>query len=309
MNLTDQWLEIKKAKLKRHSWDNLNNYMRQATDAWQNRNVKEIGFAEIEDFLLSLKSETGKPLSSKSRANARSVLHDFFKWLCKRRILHKSAFPEFPEMSYQLKLRKTVSKVQQDRILAELYRISHRVNLRIWIGVKWLCTYINLRPGELLSVKEKHIDTEQGRILIPYPKERAPKYVFLIDEDIELLRSTPKGFPEMHFFRHMGGIKGVRSGQRFGSRYLWKWWKRACDNLGIEGVDLYGGTRHSSVIDLRLRCKHSPEAVKRATMHQTNKAFDRYLHLTADELRPLYQDTRTDNALITDLISKRKEKI
>lgn len=305
-NLADQWLEFKKATLARKSWTGLANYMSRACDLWQNRNVKEIGYPEIEDFLLCLKSGNGKPLSSKSRANARSVLHDFFRWLCKRKILQQSAFPEFPEVSYRLKLRKTISKAQQNQILAELYRISHHVNIRIWLGVKWLSTYVNLRPGELLNIKEKHIDLGQGWILIPDPKEREPKYVFLLEEDIEVLRSMPRGFPELHFFRHTGGIKGVREGRQFGSRYLWKWWKRACSNLGIYDVDLYGGTRHSSVIDLRRR--HSPEAVKRATMHRTNKAFERYLHVTADELRPLYQDTRTDNVLITDLVSKRTEK-
>ena len=60
--------------------------------------------------------------------------------------------------------------------------------------------------------------------------------------------------------------------------------------MGVRKVDLYGGTRHSSAIDLRKR--HSPEAVKRATMHGTNEAFDRYLQVTGDELRALYADTR-----------------
>ena len=40
---------------------------------------------------------------------------------------------------------------------------------------------------------------------------------------------------------------GCRS---FGNKYLYKWWKKACSNLGIEGVDLYGGTRHTSTTTL-----------------------------------------------------------
>jgi hypothetical protein len=100
-------------------------------------------------------------------------------------------------------------------------------------------------------------------------------------------------FPFLRTFRELFGIEGTQ----FGPRLLWKWWRKACSNRGIFGVDLYGGTRHSSVIDLRKR--HSPEAVRRATMHSTNKAFKRYLQLTAEEVRPLYADTRPDNSLIT----------
>jgi hypothetical protein len=31
---------------------------------------------------------------------------------------------------------------------------------------------------------------------------------------------------------------------RFVRKVLYKYWKKACANPGIEGVDLYGGTRH-----------------------------------------------------------------
>jgi len=111
----------------------------------------------------------------------------------------------------------------------------------------------------------------------------------------------------MYFFRHLKGNGAAKPGQRFGKDYLYKWWKKACANLGIEGVDLYGGTRHSSVVDLRKR--HSPESVKRATMHSTNKAFERYLQITAGEVRPIYKDARPDNALITVSVSDRAKKV
>jgi hypothetical protein len=59
--------------------------------------------------------------------------------------------------------------------------------------------------------------------------------------------------------------------------------------FGIEGIDLYGGTRHSSARALR---KHrTPEEIRRATMHSTNKAFERYFSMESDDLRSIYQDT------------------
>ena len=42
----------------------------------------------------------------------------------------------------------------------------------------------------------------------------------------------------MPFFRHIGGISGVAVNAAFGKKYLYKWWVKACDNLGIKGVDL-----------------------------------------------------------------------
>lgn len=80
---------------------------------------------------------------------------------------------------------------------------------------------------------------------------------------------------------------------------------KAYNNLGIEGVDLYGGTRHSSA--RALRAYRTPEEIKRATMHTTNKAFERYFKIEAEDLRSIYQDTgkvirlgKNDNKLITE---------
>ena len=67
--------------------------------------------------------------------------------------------------------------------------------------------------------------------------------------------------------------------------------KRHANNLGIEGVDLYGGTRHSSAMALRQYV--SPEEIRRATMHSTNKAFERYFRIESEEVRDIYQLTRS----------------
>jgi hypothetical protein len=94
----------------------------------------------------------------------------------------------------------------------------------------------------------------------------------------------------MPFFRHAGGIQGVADNEPFGLKYFYKWWVKACKNLGIEGVDLYGGTRHSSV--RALRKYRSPEEIKRAAMSETNKAFERYMGKdTDDDLRSVYRQS------------------
>jgi hypothetical protein len=108
------------------------------------------------------------------------------------------------------------------------------------------------------------------------------------------------------FFRHDGGLQGTVKDQAYGEKYFYKWWVKACANLGIEDVDLYGGTRHSTV--RALRKYYSPEQIKEAAMSKTNKAFERYLgQAQDDEILSIYKRgadvipiSKIDTALIPD---------
>ena len=42
-----------------------------------------------------------------------------------------------------------------------------------------------------------------------------------------------------------------------------------------------------------LRRYRTPEDIKLASMHSTNKAFERYYRVKRDDIRKIYQDTRT----------------
>jgi len=281
--LSKQYLKHKKMTVKRRSYNNLKRYMTLAGDAWGDANIKKIGYAEIEDLLFE------QPVSDKTRSNMRSCLHDFWMWLRRRRVITLAQVPEFPTINFELGWRTIIDIETQQRIVQEVYRISHDVNIKIWLGIKWLSTYISMRPGEMLALKESHVDARQGTLIIPHPKEKKPKIIFLTEDDAELLREllrNSKGLPDLHFFRHGKGIQSVKPGSKFGQRYLYKWWKKACANLGIEGVDLYGGTRHSTATALGEVM--TPEQIKTGTMHTTNKAFDRYYQGKARDARRVY---------------------
>jgi len=114
---------------------------------------------------------------------------------------------------------------------------------------------------------------DMASMVIPHPKEKRPKIIYLLEDDVEYLKSLPRSFPDLYFFRHNRDITSVKAGQKFGESYLRTWWKRACKNLGISGVDLYGGTRHSTVTALGKVC--TPEQIKDATGH-VSPAFERY---------------------------------
>ncbi len=294
--LASKWLDLKRETVKKKSYNNLHNYMMKAIDSWGDTNIKNIGFAEIEDFLI----EQGRQLSSKTVANMKSCLHDFFHWLIRREVLTKA--PSFPEVKVKLAFRKIIGKESQNTILDELQKIAP---FKVWLGVKWLSTYISIRPGELVKIREEDIDIENRYIFIHHSKTGETKPVPILDEDIELIEQTERGFPKSFFFRHDEQKSGVKLGQPYGEKYFYKWWKKACQNLGIEGVDLYGGTRHSSVVALR---EHfSPEQIKHGTMHQTNKAFERYFRIGAEDVRDIYSHSSTGGKKVGKKIAQIKK--
>ncbi|MEW5734977.1 MAG: site-specific integrase [Thermodesulfobacteriota bacterium] len=291
--LARKWLELKKREIKTSSWRNLRNYIGRATAAWGGQNIRSIGYAEIEDFL---HSQTD--LSDKTRANLRSALHTFFTWCVRRRVLRMDQMPEFPEVHFELGWRNTVSKETQAAILAEIRKISWEIDPKIWLGVRWLCIYVELRPADLLSLRERDVDPDAGVIVVPRASKKrgGAKIVPLLPADIEFLRGFPRAFPDLPFFRHARDMGGTGwAGGKFGPKFLWRWWKRACANLGIEGVDLYGGTRHSTVT--ALGAVASVEDIKAATDHQTNKAFERYFQAQATVKTRVSALADPDNAL------------
>lgn len=281
-NLALQWLRLKEKTVKHTSFQSIENHISKAIAFLENTNVKDI---KPKDFQLFLKSLN---LTDKTKHNYLSTITQFFKWLYDNEEIDR--LPKFPKQSFELAWRKTIDKDTQQEIISEVYRISNHINPKIWIGIRWLSIYVNLRPAELTNIKEGNIDLKQGEIVIPNPKERKPKIVFLLKEDIELIRSFPIAMPHLYLFRHTPGLSGVRAGSRFGPRYLYKWWKKACSNLGIYDVDLYGGTRHSSV--RALRKYRTPEEIKMASMHSTNKAFERYFQIESDHIRDIYKDAQ-----------------
>jgi len=278
-HLSEKWLKIKKSEVRPSTFRVLSRFISLASSAWGQTDVRSIRFSEIEDFLHSHVN-----LSRKTVANMKSCLHSFFVWCS-----HREDFPvpRFPSIKYELGCRNTIDKRTQRRIIDYLHE---NFPFKVWLGVRWLSTYISVRPKEMIHLLERDVDPDAGYLVIPHPKEKRLKRVPLISEDIDLLRTVPRGLPDQFFFRHGSGMSGCRPNQVYGDNYLYKCWKRACLALGIEGVDLYGGTRHSSA--LSLRGVATPEEIRRAMMTSTNKAFERYFRVEGDEVRSIYERTR-----------------
>lgn len=271
-NLIAKWLEYKKSEVSTGYYKHLLEYGCKATDYFGGRNIKEIKFADLEDFSKSL------TVGNKTKKNILDALHHFFAW-CKRREVIEDV-PHFPIIHFELGYRQVVGKDTQIRIVEEVGRIAP---MKTWLAIRWLCTYINVRPAEMISLKECDIDREGAMLLFPHPKEKKYKTAPIIEQDLEILQTFPVAIHgEMPFFRHDDGTS-------FGKKYLYKVWKKACANLQIEGVDLYGGTRHSSA--RALRQYFSPEQIRRSTGSATNAAFERYYRIEHDEVRGVFSQS------------------
>jgi len=278
-NMSNKWMGYHLPEVRKGSQKNIKSHMAHAQAFFENRNVKDLRYGDFEDFIKSLS------LSDKSKHNVMSTVHHFYTWMKRRQEI--AALPDFPEISFELGYRRTVDKETQIKIIEEVGRIC--TNRKVYLGIKLLATYISVRPGELIKMTEGNIDTGNGYLYIPAADSKTEyKSIPLIPEDVEILKTfTMSPFPATPFFRHDESKKGCAKDTPFGQNYFYEWWVRACDNLGIKGVDLYGGTRHSSV--RALRKYHSPEEIKRAAMSETNKAFERYMGKDTDaDLRTIY---------------------
>lgn len=248
-------------------------YVARAAEFFGDKPVCTIRTRDIQAFL-----NTQTHLKPKSKATVAACLKSFYTWLEYEEIVDRS--PRFPKIKYRLGSRKTVNKESQSAIIDEIRQLTGQPAPKAWVAIKWLSTYVCLRPGDIARIRECDVDRRNRVVYIRNPKASEPYEVPLTPADVELLNSIPAGDPEQPFFRH-------NSGQPFGPTFLYDTWKRACKNLGIEGVDLYGGTRHSSV--RALRHTHTPEQIKWATLHRTNAAFERYFSVDSEYLTNVYQ--------------------
>ena len=274
-NTSKKWLEFKKGDVKPGSYRSISNHIDKAQAFFGDMNVKNIRYGNLEDFSKTLS------LGGKTKHNILSTLHNFFTWLKRRQEI--SEMPDFPTVSYDLGYRRTVDKATQIAILEEVKRIAPEEKTHI--GIMLLTTYFSIRPNEMRLLKEGNIDLGNGYLYIPSSDSKTEyKAIPLIPEDVEMFKSFDLSpFPEMPFFRHANG-------RPFGRNHFYRYWKKACKNLGVEGVDLYGGTKHSSA--RALRRFHSPEEIQRAMMTKTNKAFERYFRIESEDARMVYQSNR-----------------
>lgn len=247
--------------------------------------VNEIGFKEIESFAIDCDR------SPKTVSECLRCIRELLTWAYHRGDLpNLPNFPKFSVSNDDMRMRKTVDKQSQARILDKIKENEWERAPRKYIACKMLATYVNIRPGELRNIKEKDLDLSTGYLTIREHKtsRHVPKVVKLLDRDRQLLEGIPRGLPEEPLFRYDKPFGTVLAGDAFGIGALYRCWKRAAISVGHSGVDLYGGTRHSSCIALYKEVGLSPEQIRRASGTRTSRAFMRYLPLDIEDIAEIH---------------------
>jgi integrase len=283
-NLAERYL---KKKEKRKSFSNIKHYIKVAQDHFGDTNVKYINSADIDEFLFNLPN-----ISEKTRANYKSTLSDFWTQIKKWKIITLAQLPDFTEIEIDVELgyRKFTTWEEQGSILDKIKEMA--VNPKQWFGIELLSVYTKLRPQDLLKLNEGDIELDPGMLYIHYPTKKKNQLltIRLAPEHVEMFRHFKQKYPALpnvKFFRHLPGVSGVANSAPFGEKYFYKAWIAACNELGIEGLDLYGGTRHTTTTEIaKLEGK---DAAKRHSGHRTNKAFNRYCQMDEKESSDMAQ--------------------
>jgi integrase len=279
---TEKFLKAKKADLKLEGYRRYMYHYRTLSRFLGDIPVTQINYAVLED----LKSELVERYKPKTIYDTFGFLKTLLRWCIQRGEL--TELPDFPKLSKKMGMRRIFDKSTQAVVLDKVYEMYWERAPRACIGIELLCTYPKIRPAELRQVQEKHIDLRNNTIVIPSPKgQDDPKAVRLLDRHVELIRSLPRGFPEMYFLRYDYPVKGRKVGQRFGRDYLYHVWRRACSELGLEGVPLYPGTKHTTMSDWGR--KFSESLIHKASGVVSN-AMRRYLVLGEEDCITLYED-------------------
>jgi hypothetical protein len=290
--LTDEFLSERKPELK--SPRHLDYAFTYALAAWEGRNIKSITAADLKRFFRKTKGPLSH-LADKTRHNIAATLHAFWTWAAE---YHGITIPKFPEIKFKMRRRNTITYDSQQGILAEIKRIAPP---KVYFGIHLLATYPSIRPGDIRRIREGDFRPDSCDLLLRDTKTGDEKIIPLLPEDMAMAQSFGQALdPELYFFRHVKGHAGAKPGSLYGKSLLRVWWNRACTNLGITGVDMYGGTKHSTCQAMRAFGR-SPAEIKRATMHTTSAFFERYFNMEQDDLREIYATARASGKPVASL--------
>lgn len=121
------------------------------------------------------------------------------------------------------------------------------------------------RITQSILIEPKHLDLQNGRLWLPEAKGHPAQWVDIIpDMVVELANLTPRN----------GRVFGYQ--QRWG---VYKAWKQACKNAGIEYIPPHAAGRHGFGTELIVRQGMDPATVaKHGRWHSPRVPLDTYIH-------------------------------
>jgi len=249
-------------------------------------NLRDITGGMIADYLRGIPG-----ISQKTRHNHMAQLRNFWRWCLSRGdVITLAEFPAFPDIKYELGYRKILTWELQEKVLNKLKEIAPP---KVWLGCDMLATYTALRPDDLRRIREGDFDGEWIHLCNPTKLKNRFKHIHLHQDHVAAWKGLQREYPampDMPFFRHHGKVRGtVRRNLVFGPRHLSDWWNKACKALGISGVPLYPGTKHTTATETA-KMLGADRALKASGL--TNKAFDRYCQVENTDAYEVVREIR-----------------
>ena len=282
-NYIQKWIDFSQDRLKPSSFKTrkviASKYL---IPYFKSKDIREIRTSDIQDFYSALKK---KKLSSKTIYNIFAELKALLNFAKKREDIEK--VPIFPNVKIEEKPIYWLTQEQQKQILEALPE-KHRPIFR------FMFTY-GTRPGEARALTWDCVDftnkiiyikrTFSHRRLVETTKEGRWKVLPLLPEIEQMLKSLYANRKKNTKFVFSPGS----GAEHYGEKILPKLWKQACSRVGIKGITLYEGVRHSFVMQ-RLTAGFSYEEVGPCVGHSTPQTTRKYGRLMAQNLIKVFKN-------------------
>lgn len=189
--------------------------------------------------------------------------------------------PKFPKLK-KAKFRDVetfYTSEQQDMVVSMIENHTYRIAIRLLVKYA-------MRPGEVRALREKDVDVFNDKLTIaqhfsknkltPGRKSNGNAHYLHLDEEAkEFLSGFLTGNPDAPLF------KGAEGGY-MSEKVLQVAWNRAVSKTPLTHIDLYTGTKHSTVTQ-KVREGHSDREIMNLTGHETLAAFKRYGQQTEND--------------------------
>ena len=256
-------------------------------------NIREIKGRQLKSFYLTLEQ------NPKTIVNIMSALKKLFRDALDDEVIEQ--MPNFPRNPRVPEPHwKWIDEESQDKILKEFDTDTH-------YAIYFLCCH-GCRTGELRALKHSDLDLEHGTVtiqrafsgtkLVETTKSKRSRVLPLDETWLELYFSRPIPINrDMFVF--------TKNGKPLSHTWLSKQWRKACDKLGIEGLTLYEGSRHSLASQAANRGE-SLYLIGKMLGHSTSKMTERYSHIESNALKQISRKSQKQSVRKVSAFEKRK---
>ncbi len=253
---------------------------------WVGRTIYDIDYAALEDWSLWL---ADRGLSPKTRRNVLGALRSFLGWLGRRKEIRE--VPEFPWPKVDEHRPRVLSIEEQDAILTAIAEEERGIFLAL--------AHLGLRPGEARALEVA--DYHNGWLTVDKAVKGSHGSAPIRGTKTGNVKHLPVGGPLAAWIDRHVNLRdrlarkplffNPRTGRRWSHWALRDRWIRAAQSVGIEGVRLYEGTKHTMATDA-VRRGVTERALQTFLGHRDVRSTRQYARLSDDALvsvlRPRY---------------------